>query len=199
MKIIIKLAPLWVLAVLVGCGGGKPTGGKDNPAGPTDKPAVIQSLNGADYLFLDQGSLETTGKSIAGTGELVFKAPMGGKDRNFTLKFELGEGGVLTIKTHGDNKLKDGLSTIFTRNKNRLIDVKVDVVDVTPELNLVSNLPVSLNMDVHQHGHAVFWVDGGTQDEEISFDIRPHGEFWGLSLKNAKVTQALVGEAKDKH
>ncbi len=167
------------------------------------EPLAGQKLEIDAYNLFDRGTLVTTDAGVAGTGRLLFKLPVPYDDNNYALKFSLKPGGSLTLEAGTTDQMLRGLTLTFSRTVGDTFEVKLAVDTETKDLSahfagVSAAEPLSLEIDVHEHAHMMIWVNGGEEQNHV-FGKKPQGTLWGLSLKDASVTKAKVGEAKDKH
>ncbi len=183
------------LALVAGLGG---CGGAKQQSSPT---LEVQRLNGLEYGILEKGTLVPTATSVAGSGRVIFRDPRPNADSNYSTAFSLEEGGAVMLTTNADNRLGAGVNLSFAREKKVLkvvLAVGGESYDLSPNYTMVDAAkPVSVEVDVHGHGHAVVWL-GGTK-EQYAFKTRVAGSFWGLGLIKANVTRAVAGKPIEQH
>lgn len=183
------VAALW----LVGCG---------NPPGFNKMPVEIASLNGAEYGLMDKGSLETTPGSVEGTGSILFRKELPEKDNNFALGFKLSPASSLTLLCGSTINLTDGATLAFERKNGDVLGVSfrsgTEFYDLSQDFSSVTATDaLSIDVDMHEHGHIIIWVNG--EEFQYGFSNKWRGKFWGLLLKNTLVTKAVIGKVKKPH
>jgi hypothetical protein len=166
------------------------------------------------YYVLESGNLEQTEGLLKGSGALVFASPLNAiqSQDNFALEFTIAEGGSLSLVTHSDGSLSDGLTVQFERTGTELISsLKADGAGTGD--NVLSGVdasgPVSLAVDVHNNEtptHVLIWnaVNGSFEEDEALYNSEEDedapgvgkGTLWGLVLRNATVTKVERGEPK---
>ena len=201
-----KLKDLWALAFIpfvLGCGSTVNMG-----PGP--------DLGGSKYTKVESGTLQQSGKTLSGTGRIVFNDPLTevGSNKNFDLSFSLEDGSSFTLITHSTNKLEQGVEVRFSRQGTSLkVTFRVqgsenDVSDAF--LDVVASGPLRFFVDAHNSespAHFLIWKGDATSfDEEnallnsesdgMAVPGNGSGNFWGMSLENATLIEAAVGDAK---
>lgn len=178
-------------------------------------PQNSGTLNGKALIKLDGGTLSGNDQQLSGTGSIVFNDPIGeiGSNRSYDLAFTLEDGGTLQLISHGDNKLKGGVTVKLVRSGSELrasllaegkeAAAKVlDGVDATSSINLW--------VDVHNSEsptHILLFKANQENPSEDNCLYNSEGDdegtpgkgaasFFGLVLSKAVVSKASVGEAK---
>lgn len=178
---------------LTGCG---------NPPGFGGNPVEVASLNGAEYGLMDKGTIQTTPTSIEGTGSILFRKELPEKDNNFDLDFSLSAGSTLTLLCGATKNLTDAATLTFERLDGDMLGVTFrsgnEFYDLSSDFaSMTLTGPLSISVDLHEHGHIVMWVNG--EENEYAFSNKWRGKYWGLTLKNARVTKASIGKPKKPH
>ncbi|MBY0371945.1 hypothetical protein K2X33_14765 [bacterium] len=181
-----------ILIAVSGCGS--------ESSGPKSQ---LQTLNGVEYLPLEGAVLKSGDSLIEGSGKILFRKPLTDEDNNFDLSFKLGQSGSLCLIALSDDSLKTGLNVCFATAQNGALQVTLKdgnspANDISDKFAATSSGDLSVSMDVHGHGHLVFWLNGG-EEVELPFMSRPTGTLWGLSLSDAAVKSAVQGPAKEAH
>lgn len=188
----VTLALLVALGLSAGCGSNS-KGGPENPASPQSK-----TLNQVEYVVLEDSGLVLNNSSIEGRGKIAFVEPRPGEDSNYVLQFSLADGGSLKLVANAQAKLKGGVELVFAREGSAL-KVVLDGADLSEGFTGEDAAkPLSFKIDVHAHGHAIFWLSDGSELAE-PFRARPKGVLWGLELNRAQVTGAVAGHALEEH
>lgn len=188
----VTLALLLALGLSTGCGSNS-KGGPENPTSPQTK-----TLNQVEYVVLEDSNLVLNNSSVEGVGTIAFVEPRPNEDSNYFLQFSLADGGRLKLIANAQAKLKSGVELVFAREGNAL-KVVMDGADLSEGFTGEdATKSLSLKIDVHAHGHAIFWLSDGSELAE-PFRTRPKGVLWGLELKGAKVTGAVAGSALEEH
>lgn len=191
MKTINIISGLLLVLLLVVTACGTNSGSGEN------QPSNYR-LNGAEYLLLGDASLKTSETTLEGVGKLVFSDPRLKEDNNYRLEFSLPNNGSVTLVANAEKDLSKGVEILFSR-EGSLLKVVMDGADISEAFTEVDAAQtVTMAIDVHAHGHAVFWPNGGAEIEE-AFSTRPKAKFWGLIVKGALVSKAEVGDAVDVH
>jgi hypothetical protein len=166
------------------------------------------------YYVLEAGDLERSENLLQGSGALVFASPLNAiqSQDNFALEFTLAEGGSLSLVTHADSSLSDGLTVQFERAGTELISsLKADGAGTGD--NVLSGVdasgPISLAVDVHNNetpAHVLIWnaVNGSYDEKEALYNSEDDadapgvgkGTLWGVVLRNATLNRVERGEPK---
>ncbi|HET9238959.1 MAG TPA: hypothetical protein VFO10_17000 [Oligoflexus sp.] len=166
------------------------------------------------YYLLETGDLQQGDDRLQGSGALVFASPLNAiqSQDNFALEFTIAEGGSLSLVTHSDSSLSDGLTVQFERAGTELISsLKADGAGTGD--NVLSGVdasgPISLAVDVHNNetpAHVLIWnaVNGSYEENEALYNSEDDadapgvgkGTLWGLVLRNATVKKVERGEPK---
>lgn len=179
--------------VLWGCGS--------ESTGPKSQ---VQTLNGVEYVALEGAAFKQGDGLVEGTGKMLFLKPLTNPDNNFDLQMNLGKSGSACLVSMSDALLNAGLKVCFVSEDGRNLKVSLhegaSVQDISnlfvPVASSADDLSVS--MDIHGHGHLVFWLNGG-EEVEVPFTLRPTGTLWGLILTDARVQKSIQGPAKEAH
>lgn len=172
------------------------------------------SIGAQTYYVVEAGDLERTENLLQGSGALVFASPLNAiqSQDNFALEFTLAEGGSLSLVTHADSSLSDGLTVQFERSGTELISsLKADGAGTGDNvLNGVdASGPISLAVDVHNNetpAHVLIWnaVNGSFEEKEALYNSEDDadapgvgkGTLWGVVLRNATLNRVERGEPK---
>ncbi len=197
------LVLLGVAVALVGCSAVKQTVGI-----PT------QSLNNVAYTVLSDSSLVNGGTNVSGNGTIIFNAPLSSisSGHSYALTFTLQNNGSLTLASHSSNALANAFSVKFLREGSVL---KVSMIasgttkDISSSFSSVSAIaPITLQIDIHNDEspvHMLAWTGSVYTETAAAFNSEESGnespgngmgQYWGLVLAGAKVTNAVVGDAK---
>lgn len=172
---------------------------------------VFQNLK---YLLLDAGDLNRSETSLQGSGKLAFETPLAGaasKD-NFAMSFTLEDGGSLSLISHADTALENGLNIIFSRDAERL-NVSLARGSERSEAKQLEGVEgsgsIQLAVDVHNDespAHILIWSADATSYGEDSalFNSEEDGEApgqgvssqWGLSLSRAQISSLKLEAAR---
>lgn len=200
---------LLILAFLASCGGGH------NPDLEALKAAssISQIIGQQRFLVVSgQDTHDISGGVIEGTAKVRSLLPLEKVDsaNNFVLTFQLFDEGSVTLYTNSFEDLSAGISFTVTSNgegNSPTVVLKAgdDVFDLSEDFDDVKyqNGEITLSLDIHNdHGastHFIIWNDEG---EEIIDDLlngRGNGSYWGLDIKNAKVTNVIKREEQKPH
>jgi hypothetical protein len=158
-----------------------------------------QLAGGLEYMMLEEGDLKSDGQSVSGTGKLIFKSPRPSEDSNYTFTIRVKDGGKVTLLSNADKNLSAGVSHIFGKAADKpslVLSVGAESYDLSGDLTgLAFEESLSIEIDVHAHGHTILWVQG--QKFEYAFSTRLPGKFWGFELSDATISQVAVGPAKE--
>ena len=181
----------FVLLFVSACGS--TTGSKGNPS------VTMHRLNGAEYGFIENGTLKATETSVAGTGKILFRDARPHEDSSYLISFSLEDGGSIHLVTNADNKLSSGITLTFARSGAKLsmiVQVGSEKYDVSADFAaLDATKPQRVDLEVHGHGHVkVYGV--GSEMLEYGFRTRVPGRFWGFVLDRATLTEAKADKAK---
>jgi hypothetical protein len=172
------------------------------------------SFDEQNYYVVEAGDLERGEKLLKGSGAVVFASPLNAiqSQDNFDLEFTIAEGGSLSLVTHSDSSLSDGLTVQFERAGTELIaSLKADGAGTGD--NVLSGVdasgPISLSVDVHNNetpAHVLIWnaVNGSYEESEALYNSEDDadapgvgkGTLWGLVLRNATLSKVERGEPK---
>jgi hypothetical protein len=185
---------------------------KDDDEKTTD--LVQGTLAGKSYYVVDGGDLERSESSIKGSGSVVYASPLGAitsKD-NYALNFTLEDGGSLELVTHSNSSLANGVSVLFSRSGNALsaiLKAKGTESAATELSGIDAADTVAVSVDVHNDetpAHILLWSSAaGSFGEEDALLNSEGGEetpgngtgtAWGLVLKKASVTSAVIADPK---
>lgn len=182
-----------VLTLLVGCG--KESSTKDT--------RTLQVLNGAEYVVLPGGNLQSEAGSVKGTGKIVFRKPLVDGSNNYALTFSLGQEGTLCLVSQADGNLQDGVSFCFSRTATDGLKAQLKVGDSVQDKSadfssVVASNALSFSIDIHGngHGHLIIW--NGDDEYEYQFSNR-NGTLWGIELQNSTLTSAVQGVPRENH
>jgi len=158
------------------------------------------SFNGKQYVAVGADTLTKTETSISGTGKLAFKDPLSRQQNNYALVFTLTDGGKLTLVTHSDNALANGLNVVFTRT-GATYDVKLvkGTTEVATGQTGDATGTITLSVDNHNNEpHFVLFDSAGGEvyEDESTVPGKGDGTVWGLELQDATITNATLAEAK---
>ncbi len=176
---------------LIGCG----------KSAEKPNPVSTFKLSGLEYLPLEREKLLISNEAVAGTGSMIFRLPRP-KDNNYKVTFSLDKGSSVTLVTNADTKLAGGANLVFGRTATDKLtvyvttgnmvctpgDLKCDLSADFAGVNAAA--PITLDFDVHEHGHVVHF-ENGLEKNEYAID-RVAGTFFGLKLNNAIVTNVAV-------
>ena len=178
---------------LVACG---------NPDSGTSTVVEVGQFNGAEFGYMDKGSLSNDGASITGSGTILFRSPIPEKDNNYALNFALQTNGSATLLVGSTVKMTGAVSLKFLRKADDTLGVTLasgsEFYDLSEDFSAISaSGPLSLEVDVHEHGHIVLWVN--SEEFEYAFTQKSKGQYWGLTLGSAQLTKAAIGKPKKPH
>ena len=191
MTYLFKIVLVPVVLLVAACGGKKSGDGGN------------QQQGGADYNKVS-GTIENDNGSLTGDGQLVFIDSLGSTDaqKSFGLTFSLENGASLTIHTFSSNKLEGGLDFEFKRNANNVV-LKIDGVEIKNDIGVGSDGALSVALEVHNNespAHLIVEVGGSEiYDGTQGGWTQGGGVYWGLTLKNAVVSDKSVGPPKHGH
>ena len=160
-------------------------------------------LGDLEYRVVTQGTLKEDSEGLFGIGDIVFVKALK-NDNLFTIKFALEERGSLSLVANSDEKLDSGLKITFTRI-DRLVRMQVETspggkkfigYDETQKilpLRLDPTKPMTLEIDIHAHGHFSVRANG-EKSAQIGFE-EVDGLFAGLILHGVKVTDVKASPA----
>jgi hypothetical protein len=167
----------------------------------------FKSLN-SPALSFSSGTINGTGSALA-VGELATETSSG---KNISVAFSLSDAGSLTLKTFSKPDLSGGVDIKLSRagTKLELKFVKGATESSAKELvGIDASSEVKLIVDVHNDedpAHILVWNGSGTFALETPLlnseddDVKPSGQgsdkYWGVTLANAKLTQAVLSEPK---
>lgn len=193
------------LILISACGGGP------NP----DREALreipqTQNLNGEIFEVLSQESLNFGSGILAGTGSVRFAQDLesAASNFNFLLRFTLEDAGELSLVTHSNRALENGVVVNFKRTAE-VLSVSISTANIAVDRSsffssLDASKPLNIAIDIHNDEavtHTVFWNES-TGDELLDFADNAGvgvGQNWGLILKNATVSQAEKAPPRDEH
>jgi hypothetical protein len=182
-----------------------------------NKTDETKILSGNDYIVVSDESLASTADTISGEGEIAFKDPVGAisSNKNFQIDFQLADGSSAELKTYCDKNSSDCVRLGFSRIDN-LVSLSAATGNSEPiefELDQVnaSGL-ISLSIDVHNTetpAHILVWnqSEQSPSDDNAWFNSdadgavagNGNGMFWGLAIKDAKVSKATIGSPEFAH
>lgn len=186
------------------CGGGH------NPDKATDTP----------YEILTDSGLTQTSGDFQGSGTVRWNTPLSSaeSDNNFRLKFQLNDGGSLTLIANADRRLQSGVEIKFQRNgadlsvivtaDGRSVDWGEAVREKGP-LDPIQAMDVSVDIHngaTHQdYAHVLFWKNDeiehffdGSEDAD-GVPGKGRGDVWGFRLENGSLQTPSVAAARDNH
>jgi len=172
-----------------------------------------QSRVGIDPLVLQSPTLVQEADYLAGTGSLLFVAPIKAEAEgtHISLGFSLQAEGSLTVHMFSENTLADGIDLRFIRNPSDSLTVQL----VTPSLS--QNLSDAFSgisaqealrfeidyLNVGSSPRVLIWNSVGTDSNQplveltlassINLQERTTPARWGLTLIKALITLAHVG------
>ncbi len=199
-----------MLFFLLSCGGGPNPDLEAQKAIPSDQK--IGNLK-SEIISGSNGLIFSPGGKLTGTGVIRFADlfPKVESAHNFFLRFEIEDGGSLTLITNANRNLNNGIEIEFSRSlgKNELtVTAKTpsDLLDLSSFFN-VSNVSglLAFSLDLHNdHSnsvHLIIWdeLNSGKELLEDLLNGNGMGVHWGLELNQAKVTFADRSKAKDQH
>lgn len=171
-------------------------------------------LNGVSYTLVDETTLKHDSSSISGSGSIIVISPVSGtssKD-SYSLEFTLADGGSLTLVTHSNEQLKDGLNLTFSRKGQSLTGVTQvgNTSSASFSLSDIDNASgkIELQIDVHNNespAHVLIWTGSNFAEASAIYNSESPGPnspgngagtLWGLILSNATVTSFNVGSPK---
>lgn len=179
------------------------------------KNSTTYKLDGSEYIALEEGQLTHDNDHVAGSGKLVFNAPLGetASGSHFRLTFTVEDGGSMTLTTYATNELEDGVMIVMARSGAKL-DVTLSVAAETQDLSAAfaaidANEEIALAFDVHNDeapAHILAWFAkdatgdlAETLEDKalLNTEDQPSpgngaGVYWGLALNRAVVTTATV-------
>lgn len=201
------LIPLTVFT-LVACSGG------DNPdlipkkipehQKVGQRPVYI--LSGEDTLQFNEGVL--SGSGVVRFSDTFKKAETA---QNILLRFELADGGSLTLISNGTDNLGSAVSIVFTRpSGSAVLSVILKTDQESKDISALfaginSSQPMKIAVDLHNnHGpnaEAIFWNDAPPAVELGEADIngRGLGIYWGLFLQESRVTHLNLAGPRETH
>ncbi len=205
------IAASFILFGLLGCTSDdrKPVTTTPAEKSKTDNaPAGAPAAAGASvdipaYLELGGSEFQKAGNTLTGKGSLVVQNPRTEADAHFDLNFTLKKGTSLSLVTHANAQLAQGVEILFVRFQagDLAIILKVgnERVELTPTFRetLPETEDVQVGIDVHQHGHIIFWF----QDKKTEFGFKTpvSGRFWGIKLNSGILLKAQAGKARLTH
>lgn len=163
------------------------------------------TLNGAQYVAVGNDTLTKTETSVSGTGKLAFKDPLSRDKNNYSLTFTLTDGGSLTLVTHSDNALANGLNVQVTRTGATYAAKMVKGTTEAAMAGVTGDATGSITLKIDNHNNEPHVVVYSAADaiifnsEDPGSEAAPgkgDGTVWGLELSGATLTTATLGEAK---
>lgn len=157
-------------------------------------------------ILAGANTLTAAGNTLRGTGTVLFTTPSTRQNNRFSLTFELPNGGELSLYMNSNNELRTGVKLIFTRAGQTMrlqlercatADGRFTGTDQSvalAELRLDASQRVTLEVDIHGHGHLQI-IGNGRDTAPIGFRA-VNGTFAGLALANANVLDFNVGESQ---
>jgi hypothetical protein len=189
-------------------------GKKDNSTSVSD----TGNVGGTEFIKQNSSALSFANGGVTGTGQLVAKLPADevGGEKNFALSFSLQDRGSLVLDAFSTNTLTNGVKVKFERTAAALkvsIIMGITSVDVSSKFSGVNATGVmTILVDVHNGespAHVIAWFTNTASSSASNADYeserdedlgavpgRGEGTFWGLTLDNATVSQAVAGEVK---
>ncbi len=201
-----------LLSALSACGGG-PNPDRDalnaipSTQNVTGEKFVL--LSAADALFFGTGTL-------SGTGTVRFADDLVGVETAFHygLTFTLQDGGELTLVSHANASLGNGVEVRFKRSGGTL-SVFATAAGRSDDWSsffttIDASTQMKIGMDFHNNEaitHMIVWNDLVSTsvdilDSGVDVDGSPgkgHGQNWGLVIKNAEVKNILKDEPRNEH
>lgn len=201
---------LSALCLLSACGGG-PNPDRDALA----NVPLTQNVDGEKFEILSQEENLSFGSgTLAGSGSVRFAEDLGSPatNYNFELNFSLDDDGELSLVTHSDQALANGVVVKFKRT-GAVLSAHVTTAGVTDDWSsffssLNASEPLSIAIDIHNDEpltHLVFWNElTSTELLDSAEDVdgaagKGFGQHWGLILNNASVSQSKKGPPRDEH
>jgi hypothetical protein len=175
-------------------------------------------LGDTEFVIQNSSTLTFATEGMSGSGQVLARLPADelAGEKNFALSFTLQEGGSLTLGAFTTNTLVNGIQLKFERNANALKvsvskgSVSIDVSSKFSSIN-ASGL-ISVLVDVHNGespAHVIAWSTNienpsasnadyeSERDEDLgTIPGQGEGTYWGLILKNAKVSKADAGATR---
>ena len=201
---------LGALCLLSACGGG--------PNPDLDALASVplrQNVGGEKFEILSQKENLSFGSgTLSGSGSVRFAEDLGSAatNYNFELNFSLDDGGELSLVTHSNLALANGVVVNFKRT-GAVLSAHVTTAGVTDDWSsffsgLNASESLSIAIDIHNDEpltHLVFWnkltntelLDSGEDVDGAAG--KGFGQHWGLILTNASVSQSKKGPPRDAH
>lgn len=187
--------------IVAGCGENSSRPAEETWQTPGEKAPKLGALQ---YRVVTQGTLKEDTQGLFGIGDIVFTKALP-KDNLYTLTFSLEDRGSLSILSNSDEKLESGLKVTFLRiDKTLRVEVETsrsprrflghDETQKIAPLRLDPTKPMTIELDVHAHGHFQMRANGD-KSPQIGFREVKDGLFAGLILHGAKVTNVKVGPA----
>jgi hypothetical protein len=207
-----KISLLSLVALATACGGGP------NP----DRDALNnisgdQKISGQKFSVLSSEEMLNFGDgTLSGSGSVRFVNDLGSVATafNYVLSFSLSDSGELSLLSHVNPSLYNGLEIVFKRAGSVLL-VSASAGNVTDDwsgffVGIDASQPLRIAVDVHNNEaltHVVIWNDLVSSQSPIfdsgkDIDGAPgngYGQNWGLKLKSATVTSVERNEARYAH
>lgn len=185
-------------------------------SGCSSNPTAVKTFAGQGYLIVDAGTLTLSEDSIGGSGSIVFNDSLAKIDsqNSYRLSFSLNEGGSLSLVSNSTNQLASGVMVKFTRfgsTLNVVIEASGGSKDLSSKFRSVNAAStVTFQLDVHNNenpAHLLGWGSESTAFTELNVLFnsendglespgRGEGNYWGVVLNNATLTQASIGNPK---
>ena len=201
-----------VLVLTAACGGGP------NPdRAALEEIPLSQSVSGEKFTVLSsEETLRFGGGRLYGTGRVRFVQDLGGVDTavNYVLTFSLEESGKLSLISHANASLENGLEIMFQRTGSTLT-VNAKAGRVTDDwssffTSINASQTMKISVDVHNDEsltHVILWNDlvsasAPLLDSGADLNGAPgngFGQNWGLKLEAASVAGVSKGGARDAH
>lgn len=190
------------LALLAGCGkeGFFPNLTNEEQT----NPSAATHLSGLEYRVVKAGTLKLDGGTLSGVGDIAFVKPHAENIR-VKLRFQLDNRGALSLVSHSDTDLRTGLKLTFTRI-DKLVRFQVETApagrpfqgfDETikiAELNLDASAEITLELDIHAHGHFKVLANG---KESLPIGFRPvTANLAGLILHGVAVKEIGIAASR---
>lgn len=198
---------IWAVLAILTAGCGK-------TEAPESMPKRAKTLIDAHTHL--SGSAPSSATSLNGSQTVVFDSPLSGvtSKSSFALTFVLNEGGSLALNSNGNSRLGGAIGVVFSRvGKTLSVKLKEGGAETNVSAafaSLDASETLSFLVDVHNDevpAHILIWsgsTSAYTEDAALMNSEDPgfnppgngSGQFWGLALSNATVSQAQVGGAK---
>lgn len=186
----------------LGCAGGGPSNS------PTSSIASYTLIGSSD------GFTSSSSTEISGTGQVLFGTPTDEVSTGHDFEFEVSvdDGGSIQFHFFSDTSFSGGANITLTRSGSSFdctFEINSKSMSCTTHvsaLDATGSLP--FNVDVHNDEnptHALFWSGTSFAENDALFNTetdfaglvsgdKATGTAWGLTLTNATITKASIGE-----